>query len=165
MQYPSKYAALENIFGLKYQKLSRIFNTGIDYLYAVFSSRLAFERVMIVGRHQLYVEAVWRKSAGLIGNCFGFLDATLHKCCRPIWFQEVMFNGHKRVHGMKWQSLTLPDGMIGSIYGPVEGRRHDTTVLRFSGLIDSLQVYLPGLCVYADGGYPLAEYLLAPFKL
>ena len=131
MQYPSKYVALENIFGLKYQKLSRIFNTGIDYLYAVFSSRLAFERVMIVGRRQLYVEAVWRKSGGLIGNCFGFLDATLHKCCRPIWFQEVMFNGHKRVHGMKWQSLTLPDGMIGSIYGPVEGRHDDNTVLGF----------------------------------
>ena len=66
---------------------------------------------------------------------------------------------------MKWQSLTLPGGMIRSVYGPVEGRRHDTTVLRFSGLVDFLQIlmYLPGLCVCRYGGYPLAEYLLACF--
>ena len=90
-----------------------------------------------MGRRVLYVEAIGRKSAWLIGNFIGFLDATLHKCCHPFWFQEVM--EQKRVHGMTWQSLTLLDGMIGSIYGPVEGRRHDTTVLRFSGLMDNLQ--------------------------
>ena len=35
---------------------------------------------------------------------------------------------------------------------------------RFSGLMDNLHQYVPGLCVYADGGYPLAENLLAPFR-
>ena len=100
MQYPSKYVALELLFGLKYQKLSRIFNTGIDLLYAFFSTRLHFERIVIVGRRFLYVQAIWDKSGRLIGNCVGFLDATLHKCCRPTWFQDVMFNGHKRLQFM-----------------------------------------------------------------
>ena len=30
-----------------------------------------------------------------------------------------MYNGHKRVHGIKFQSIALPNGLIGNMYGPV----------------------------------------------
>lgn len=30
-----------------------------------------------------------------------------------------MYNGHKRVHGLKFQSIALPNGLIGNIFGPV----------------------------------------------
>ena len=33
--------------------------------------------------------------------------------------QRIVFNGHKRVHGLKFQSIALPNGLIGNIFGPV----------------------------------------------
>ena len=34
-------------------------------------------------------------------------------------YQRIMYNGHKRVHALKFQSLALPNGLIGNLYGPV----------------------------------------------
>lgn len=35
------------------------------------------------------------------------------------WYWRVAYNGHKRVHGLNFQSVTLPNGLIGNIFGPV----------------------------------------------
>ena len=35
-------------------------------------------------------------------------------------FQEIkMYNGHKRVHSLKFQSVALPNGRIGNLFGPM----------------------------------------------
>ena len=44
-------------------------------------------------------------------------------------FQNSVWSGHNRVHGLKFQALFLPDGMLGMLYGPVEACRHDVTFL------------------------------------
>ena len=31
----------------------------------------------------------------------------------------MMYNGHKRVHAIKFQSVALPNGLIANLYGPV----------------------------------------------
>ena len=46
---------------------------------------------------------------------------------RPSLFQRVVYNGHKRVHALKFQSIVVPNGIILSMWGPCEGRRHDVT--------------------------------------
>ena len=38
--------------------------------------------------------------------------------------QRAIYNGHKRVHSMKFQSVALPNGLVGHLCGPVEGKRH-----------------------------------------
>ena len=38
---------------------------------------------------------------------------------RPDTGQRVVYNGHTRVHGLKSQSVTQPDGLIGNIFGSV----------------------------------------------
>ncbi len=40
-----------------------------------------------------------------------------------------MYNGHKRVHSMKFQSVVIPNGLIANLAGPFEGKRHDSTML------------------------------------
>ena len=52
-------------------------------------------------------------------NCFGFVDGTVRPDCRPKRNQKTVFNGHKRVHSLKFQSVVLPNGMIANLYGPV----------------------------------------------
>ena len=52
-------------------------------------------------------------------NCFGFIDGTVRPVCRPDQNQRIVYNGHKRVHGLKYQSVALPNGMIVNMYGPI----------------------------------------------
>ena len=84
-----------------------------------------------------YARAVERRGSPL-KNCFGFIDGTVRGICRPDTNQRVVYNGHKRVHGLKFQSVALPNGLIGNLYGPVEGRRHDVGMLNDSGLLNNL---------------------------
>ena len=82
--------------------------------------------------------------------------------------QRVMYNGHKRVHAMKFQSVVLPNGIIANLAGPYEGRRHDSTMLQQSGLLTSLRrvAHFNGqpLCLYGDPAYPSGVHLQAPFQ-
>ena len=37
-------------------------------------------------------------------------------CMNP---ERIVYNGHKRVHALNFQSIVLPNGLIGHLYGPV----------------------------------------------
>jgi len=52
-------------------------------------------------------------------DCFGFVDGTVRPISRPDERQRIVYNGHKRVHALKFQSLSLLNGLIGNLYGPV----------------------------------------------
>ena len=63
-------------------------------------------------------------------NVWGFIDGTIRRICRPESGQRLVYNGHKRVHGFKFQSVVTPFGIVVHLYGPVEGKRHDAGMLR-----------------------------------
>ena len=62
----------------------------------------------------------------------------------------------------------LPDGIIGSQYGPVDGRRHDAFLLNEGNvtrdieqkLMEADHVYY----LYGDPAYPLQRHIIVPFK-
>ena len=85
-------------------------------------------------------------------NCFGFIDGTV----RPLiskpgqnqcvvyskilqyidcvsrtlrrYIYSLVYSGHKRVHCVKFQSVALPNGIIGNMYGPIgKGNNAATT--------------------------------------
>lgn len=39
---------------------------------------------------------------------------------QPVENQRIVYNGHKRVHALKFQSVVLPNGLVGHLYGPVD---------------------------------------------
>ena len=55
-------------------------------------------------------------------NCFGSVDGTVLRIFRPKINQNIVYNGHKRAHGIKFQSLPLPNGLIGNVSGPYLGK-------------------------------------------
>ena len=62
-----------------------------------------------------------------------------------------------------------PDGIISHLTGPWIGCRHDSRMLRESGLIDELEQYAKGtngqiMHLYGDPAYPLTQYIVSPFK-
>lgn len=88
--------------------------------------------------------------------------------CRPSIHQRECYNGHKRVHALKYQSISLPNGLIANIFGPIEGRRHDSYMLSESKILPILQEWNANepvpFCLYGDPAYPLRTELQAPYK-
>ena len=71
-----------------------------------------------------YAIAVYNRCQAL-DNSWGFVDGTVKPICQPGEIQRVVYNGHKRMHALKYRSVVTANGMTANLYGPVEGRSHD----------------------------------------
>jgi hypothetical protein len=73
-------------------------------------------------------------------SIFGFIDNTMNSTCHPgggptrdginaprndPLIQRAFYNGWKKLHGLKWQTIDLPYGMNYHVYGPSSLRRND----------------------------------------
>jgi hypothetical protein len=98
---------------------------------------------------------------------WGLIDGTLRKACRPIRFQRAAYSGHKQTHGIKFQSVVTPDGLIACLFGPIPSARHDSFMLAESGLLTQLSHMMPrnqpGVDVYSlygDLAYTQLQYIV-----
>lgn len=93
----------------------------------------------------------------------GFIDGTNINIERPTGVaQRATYSGHKRKNCIKFQAISLPDSIIMHMYGPAEGRRHDITLFRRSGVEEDLRrALLVNEVQYYLYGYP--EYVLRPY--
>ena len=100
--------------------LSMVTNQMIDYIYNIHGHKVLEwnHQVLSPANLQTYVDAITAKGALLL-NCFGFIDGTVRPISRPGEHQRILYNGHKRVHALKFQSVALPNGFFGNLYGPV----------------------------------------------
>ena len=73
---------------------------------------------------QKYVDAAAEKGAPLY-NCFGFVGGLIACICIPVLNERVVYNHDTRVHGVKFQTVVLPNGLIIKLEGQWEGRKHD----------------------------------------
>ena len=137
--YPCRYCDMVGHFGRNLTEICLIFNQLLDLVYEQHHHRLESWNQPFLSSEMLqsYADATYNKGAPL-ENCFGFVDGTVRRTIRPNYNQRVMYNGHKRVHAIKFQSVVLPNGLIGNLAGPFEGKRHDSTMLHESGLLTSL---------------------------
>lgn len=120
VSYPCRYSDMIPRFGRPVSVLSLITNHTLDYIYENHGHLITqWNRNILNPRAlQIYADSISRKGAPL-NNCFGFVDGTVRPISRPGHAQRVVYNGHKRVHSLKFQSLALPNGLIGNIFGPV----------------------------------------------
>ena len=120
LSYPCRYGDMIHRFAKPVPVLSMITNQMIDYVYNVHGNRVLNwnHEVLSPVNLQTYVDAVTARGAPL-PNCFGFIDGTVRPISRPGEHQRLLYNGHKRVHALKFQSIALPNGLIGNLYGPV----------------------------------------------
>jgi hypothetical protein len=85
----------------------------------------------------------------LLYNIFGFIDDLIDQVCVPflgpdgdyegaphtmqyINAQETVYSGWKKLHGIKVETVFLPNG-IGTVFGPVSARQNDPGTLALSG--------------------------------
>ena len=169
--YPCRYGDLVYHFARPVPEISIITNHIMDLIYDRWHHLLTRYNHDLLSPPKLlqYAEAIEQAGAAL-SNCWGFVDGTVRPVCRPNENQRAIYNGHKRVHSIKFQAVALPNGLVGNLFGPVEGRRHDSFMLASSGFLQELQRFsnspvtgLP-LCVYGDPAYPVRAHLQRSFK-
>ena len=124
MAYPNRLTYLEFLFNRPKTTISMIIQAVLDHIYDNFSDKIS-NLAQREDHFQEYADVIHAKGAPL-KNCIGFVDGTVRPLCRPVRFQRTCYNGHKRVHAIKFQSVVTPDGLISHLYGPIEGRRHDS---------------------------------------
>lgn len=170
LAYPCRYTDLVPRFGRNPTELCLIFNEVLDLIFDMHGHRLHDWNQPILNQQKLeeYADAVYQRGAPL-NNCFGFVDGTLRPVSRPMHGQRLLYNGHKRVHGLKFQSVVIPNGLIANMCGPYEGRKHDSSMLHESNLLTDLRRVAwtnagDPLCIYGDPAYPLNVHLQTPYR-
>jgi hypothetical protein len=116
LAYPCPNSDLIHRFGKPPPVLSMIHNEVVQFTYREHGHRVTRwnHSILSPANLQNYADAVHGKG-GALENCFGFI----RPICHPKKLQRTMHNGHKRLHAMKFQSVSLPNGLIAHLYGPV----------------------------------------------
>ena len=62
----------------------------------------------------MYANAIYSWGASL-PNSWDFVDGTIRPICRPSDIPTIVYRCHKQVHGLKFQSVVTPIGMIANL--------------------------------------------------
>ena len=103
LAYLCRYNDMLPRFGTPAPVLSMVSNQVLDYVYDVHSHRITQwnREILSTQALQLCSDAIAAHGAAL-NNCFGFVDRTVRPICRPGEHQQAVYNGHKRVHSLKF---------------------------------------------------------------
>ena len=166
--YPCRFSDMTPRFGRSVQELCVISNWVFIFDHHNWRLTSLNQPWLSPNFLEQYSQTIHNSGAPL-QNCWGFVDGTLVNICRPREFQRLLFNGHKRVHAVKFQSVVTANGLIANLFGPIEGRKHDAAMLRESNLLVELRQFSHSangnqLCIYGDPAYSLREHLQGPFR-
>jgi DDE superfamily endonuclease len=128
---------MKSFFGICIARMSSLINFMIHAMHAL--GVLYLDNPEIFYWRMPYCAERVHNKCGLTESVWALIHGTLCKTSCPSYFQELMYSGHKHCHGIKFQSIVTPDGLFTSMYGPVNGNRHDSFLLSTSGLLDKLQ--------------------------
>lgn len=117
-------------------------------------------------RLEEYAEAIEAVGGGR--RIWGFVDGTFRGFCRPSdqERQRAAYSGHSRTHGLKFQAVVTPDGLVSSLGGPFLGPVNDWAMWRRLGLEDRLRRVMEGretLFLYGDPAYRMSYGVMAPY--
>ena len=130
--------------------LHRIFNATVRHVYEVFDHLRDARSLEAWAPHfKRFAAAIHRGGKRSrrsrrrypmpLNNCVGFIDGSNQYCDRPGRYQNILYNGHKRAHLVKWQGIMLPNGIMPMPFGPINGRHHDAWMMEDSGVVPAMR--------------------------
>ena len=134
-----------------------------EYIYYEIFSKNGF-----VQKISIYFQPFFINEAPLL-YCWGFIDGKIRRICRPGVNHKVMYNGHKKVHAMKFQSVAGLNSLVANVFWTVQNKRHNAKMPGGSKLSILLQVQSKGpddtfLCIYGNPAYLHRLELITPFR-
>jgi hypothetical protein len=159
-----------NLGGRHWSAYKLVFGELLQLLYDFWFARLSDVRryAHLMGAWAALVLA----KTGASPRIVGFLDGTWVSVCKPLCdaIQRELYNRYHRGHGLKYQALASPGGLILDLFGPVVGRLSDSTMLRLSELQEKLEELSnaanpPWTHVgYADSAYAAGPHIMRGLK-
>ena len=83
-------------------------------------------------------------------------------------FKVQYITGKRAYHGLKYLSVSMPDGLQSFCLGPWEGCRHDCGILRLSNAMQILEDHFshvsgsPSISLFGDMAFPSANNTIIP---
>lgn len=113
-------------------------------------------------------------------SIFGFIDNTISAICRPAsgpaapggpnaprqdpLIQQAFYTKFKKLHGVKFQVIALPNGMFLHVQGAISARNNDVINLRESDILNILRNLQEGspvlYTIHGDGAYDLPHRMI-----
>lgn len=141
--FPQKFGEMTTVYGRDWTALCRAFNwfcrfTRINHSKLV-KKNLQYWKPMLEEFSEAIRVKIFEKSEGGINHAPGsimiamFIDDTMSRSCRPgggpaeegenatrfnTLIQQSFYSGYKKMHGFKYQSAELPNGMCADLFGP-----------------------------------------------
>ncbi|KLO08611.1 hypothetical protein SCHPADRAFT_801183, partial [Schizopora paradoxa] len=86
--------------------ISEIVNEVVEFLDDRWKYLFDFDVNGALNREALarYADAIFRKGAP-VRTVWGFIDCTIRRICRPKLHQRQAYNGHKKIHAVKFQCV------------------------------------------------------------
>jgi hypothetical protein len=157
LSWPRKYFHLRQTFGGSAHRVARISNALAVHLCNRYKNKLEhLDRQRLSDDYLVAMAQAQYRKNGIMRNIVGFIDATVRPCCRPVRFQQEVYNGKDCEHALKYQTVMMADGIICHVSGPWSGRRHDTYIFQQSHLPAAL-ADMPRM-PEEDGGELMALY-------
>jgi hypothetical protein len=169
LAYPKRYIDQKEMFGRHKSDLSTFFNIAINFMFDTWAHIMVFDHVRLTRRKlEFMADRVFAKGRAL-DNIWGFIDGTVMPICRPKENQNEHYNGHKRVHAVKFQGIMAADGIISHLPKTWDGPMHDSRIFNESGFRSILEAYSKrvdgkNLALYGDRAYELQDHLVTPFR-
>ena len=154
---------------MRRSKISTIIQTFSTALYNV---SLPYLSDLSIWHQQMpyYAKLIQEKMGNVIDSLWGFIDGMIRKTACPLYNQKTVYMTWKKCHGIKFQSVLVPDGYIACLYGPMPAKTHDVKLLRQNNLMEQLRNVMPDdnsngpiYSLYGDLAYPQSSYLLGGF--
>ena len=161
--WPTRLGKMCQLFGKCTSWISRIVSKMRKLLFEFCFPKMRCPPRLSDADVQRFARAVEHVSG--VHVIFGFLDATVRPICRPSIGQKECYNGKDRLHAIKFQICSTPDGIIQHLDGPWPGRRHDHHMVNsapLSGGTPALVTWIlshtrtahgTAHVIYADQGY------------
>jgi hypothetical protein len=186
MKSRDTFAAMQSKFALEWSRLLKITQAFQSWCFVTHSFRvtnaLHYWAPQMRQLHGKFA-ALHSPPTGTYARAWSCIDATLVPLSMPspllfiraredgnieaeiIDAEERFYCVYKHVHALKFQALTLPNGMFADVSAVVLGRRHDASLFDFSDLDERLhQMHimvgepLPFITL-ADSAYATTEYV------
>jgi len=93
--------------------ISKVINKLVLYINEMWKHLLDFDIDYLLNLEHLAAYATAIHNSGIsFKTIWAFIDCTIIWNCCPTWFQQQAYSSHKKYHALKYQVLSLPNGLI-----------------------------------------------------
>ncbi|CAN0028606.1 unnamed protein product [Phaeothamnion confervicola] len=178
MAYPDRLSDFEEEFGRDYTSLSRLFRVITKFLYDRHSHVLKDGLAAWTDHFPEFARVIARvTTVDGDDHVVAFVDGTLRPTTRLSQVEGAVddaqrgaYNGHHRTHGIKFQGVMAPNGIMIALHGPFAGNRHDAYLMDRTGLnaLMATAQLVPAPprkhVVYGDAAYGIMPYVQRGFR-